>query len=56
MDDNNDQEFNFASNNEWGVEFKPDPNDISLNGLGLEVKVRGMQWRKYWLKIVSFFI
>ena len=56
MDDNNDQEFNFASNNEWGVEFKPDPNDISLNGLGLEVKVRGMQWQQILAQDCIFFL
>ena len=47
MDDNNDEEFNFSQNNQWGVEFKPDPNNLNLNGLGLEVKVRGMQWGQF---------
>ena len=44
MDDQNDQEFNFAANNQWGVDFKPDSADPTKNGLGLKVKVRGMQW------------
>ncbi len=47
MDDNNDEEFNFSQNNQWGVQFKPDPNNLNLNGLGLEVKVRGMQWGQF---------
>ena len=47
MNDNNDQEFNFSQNNQWGVEFKPDINNPMLNGLGLEVKVRGMQWGQF---------
>ena len=44
MDDNNDEEFNWTANNALGVEFKPNSNNPSRNGLGLEVKVRGMQW------------
>ncbi len=44
MDDNNDKEFNFANNNRWGVAYKPDSTDFSRNGLGLQVRVRGMQW------------
>lgn len=47
MDDNNDEEFNFADNNKWGVAFKPDSTDLSRNGLGLEVKVRAMQWSDF---------
>ena len=47
MNDNNDEEFNFSQNNQWGVEFKPDINNPMLNGLGLEVKVRGMQWGQF---------
>ncbi len=46
MDDNNDEEFNYAENNEWGVAFKPDNNNLTRNGLGIEVKVRGMQWAR----------
>jgi hypothetical protein len=44
MDDNNDEEFNDADNNQWKVSFKPDSMNPSRNGLGLVVKVRGMQW------------
>ena len=44
MDDQNDDEFNFENNNQWGVAFKPDSMNPGRNGLGLEVKVRGMQW------------
>lgn len=44
MDDNNDEEFNFAENNRFRANFKPDPNNPSRNGLGLEVKVRALQW------------
>ena len=47
MDDNNDEEFNVAQNNKWGVAFKPDAKNPSRNGLGLEVKVRGMQWSAF---------
>ncbi|MBN2416315.1 hypothetical protein JXO52_10760 [bacterium] len=47
MDDNNDEEFNYAENNRWHVSFKPDANDLSRNGLGLEVKVRAMQWADF---------
>ncbi len=47
MDDNNDAEFNQASNNIWNVDFKPDSTNPSRNGLGLEVKVRGMQWSDF---------
>jgi len=47
MDDNNDEEFNYAENNQWKVSFKPDSTNPSRNGLGLEVKVRGMQWSDF---------
>lgn len=47
MDDNNDEEFNFANNNKWGVAFKPDATNPLRNGLGLQVKVRGMQWSDF---------
>lgn len=47
MDDNNDEEFNDAKNNQWKVSFKPDSTNPSRNGLGLEVKVRGMQWSDF---------
>jgi hypothetical protein len=44
MDDNNDVRYNFSTNNTRGVAFKPDSNDLSRNGLGLVVRVRGLQW------------
>jgi len=44
MDDQNDEEFNVAANNRFGVAFKPDSRNPSRNGLGLEVKVRALQW------------
>lgn len=47
MDDNNDEEFNYPQYNEWNVAFKPDSMNESRNGLGLKVKVRGMQWQQF---------
>ncbi|MBN1542113.1 hypothetical protein JW992_08180 [candidate division KSB1 bacterium] len=47
MDDNNDEEFNHVANNDLNVAFKPDDNNPNRNGLGLEVKVRGMQWNDF---------
>ena len=47
MDDNGDEEFNDADNNTWNVSFKPDSTRTARNGLGLEVKVRGMQWTDF---------
>lgn len=44
MDDQNDEEFNVAANNRYGVAFKPDSRNPSRNGLGLEVRVRALQW------------
>ena len=56
MNDNNDEEFNYSSNNDWGVEFKPAPSNPSLNGLGLEVTVRGMQWQQILAQDCIFFL
>ena len=56
MDDNNDKEFNFAENNIHGIEFKPDANNPMRNGLGLEVKVRGMQWQQFLASDVIFWL
>jgi len=56
MNDNNDSEFNYSNNNDWGVAFKPDENNLSLNGLGLEVKVRGMQWQQILAQDCIFFL
>ncbi|MFZ4618958.1 MAG: hypothetical protein ACOYNS_00250 [Bacteroidota bacterium] len=47
MDDNNDIRYSFANNNSLGIAFKPDSNNTSRNGLGLNVKVRGMQWSQF---------
>jgi hypothetical protein len=46
MDDNADNEFNVANENALGVEFHADPSNPTRNGLGLEVKVRGLQWQQ----------
>ena len=56
MNDNNDEEFNYSSNNQWGVAFKPDVDNSILNGLGLEVKVRGMQWQQILAQDCIFFL
>ena len=56
MDDNNDEEFNYPQYNKWNVEFKPDSNNLSRNGLGLEVKVRGMQWQQFLAQDVLFWV
>ncbi|HOJ05199.1 MAG TPA: hypothetical protein PK916_14460 [Bacteroidota bacterium] len=47
MDDNNDQRFNVANNNTLGVAFKPDSRNPARNGLGLEMRVRGLQWAQF---------
>ncbi|MCK5683388.1 hypothetical protein KAJ27_04685 [bacterium] len=65
MDDNNDEEFNYAEYNNvlepWksdgrGVEFKPDSLNLARNGLGLEVKVRGLQWAQFLASDVIFWL
>jgi len=56
MDDNNDEEFNNSEFNIWDVEFKPDANDPTRNGLGLEVGVRGMQWQQFLAQDVLFWL
>ena len=56
MDDNNDREFNFPENNMWNVEFKPDSLNLSRNGLGLEVRVRGMQWQQFMAQDCLFWL
>ncbi|MEA2077820.1 MAG: hypothetical protein U9O95_07370 [Candidatus Marinimicrobia bacterium] len=62
MDDNNDEEYNYRSNTAGrttgfpGYEFKPDANDATRNGLGLEVKVRGMQWQQFLASDVIFWL
>ena len=57
MNDNNDHEFNYSDKNEWGVSFKPSPiSNPTMNGLGLEVKVRGMQWQQILAQDCIFFL
>ncbi|MBI45025.1 MAG: hypothetical protein CMG66_02525 [Candidatus Marinimicrobia bacterium] len=57
MNDNNDHEFNYSDKNQWGVAFKPSPiSNPSMNGLGLEVKVRGMQWQQILAQDCIFFL
>lgn len=63
MDDNNDEEYNhrrYTANRLYtgfpGYEFKPDANDLTRNGLGLEVKVRGMQWQQFLAADVIFWL
>jgi len=57
MNDNNDKEFNFSNYNDWGVDFKPSPlENPNMNGLGLEVKVRGMQWQQILAQDCIFFL
>ncbi|MEA3391855.1 MAG: hypothetical protein U9Q91_02625 [Candidatus Marinimicrobia bacterium] len=62
MDDNNDEEYNHRSNTAGrvsgfpGYQFKPDSTDMTRNGLGLEVKVRGMQWQQFLASDVIFWL
>lgn len=56
MDDNNDERFNVASNNILHVAFRPDSNNLSRFGLGLEVRVRGMQWAQFLAKDNIFWL
>jgi hypothetical protein len=56
MDDNNDERFNLAKNNPLQIEFKPDSRDLTRNGMGLEVRVRGMQWSQFLAKDNIFWL
>lgn len=63
MDDNNDEEYNYRPNTANrlysgfpGYAFKPDANDPTRSGLGLEVKVRGMQWQQFLAADVIFWL
>ncbi len=56
MDDNNDERFNIASNNTFKVNFKPDSGKPSRNGMGLEVRVRAMQWSDFLAKDNIFWL
>ena len=46
MDDNNDNEYSTPSENDGGIQFLPLPNNPNRHGLGLDVKVRGLQWQQ----------
>mgnify|MGYP005836715193 CR=1 FL=1 len=46
MDDNNDNEYSVPGENAGGISFRPDPNNPTRNGLGLDVRVRGLQWQQ----------
>ena len=46
MDDNADNEFSDPNENDSHIKFLPDPNNPNRHGLGLEVKVRGLQWQQ----------
>jgi hypothetical protein len=46
MDDNNDNEFSDPLENASDIFFHPDTNDLSRQGLGLEMEVRGLQWQQ----------
>ena len=56
MDDNNDERFNNASNNPRRIAFKPDTTRPLLNGLGLVMKVRAMQWGQFLAKDNIFWL
>ncbi|MEW6512208.1 MAG: hypothetical protein AB1428_14755 [Bacteroidota bacterium] len=59
MDDNNDKRFNDARNNRVGgvgVSFKPDSTNLQRNGLGLEIRVRAMQWAQFLAKDNIFWL
>ena len=47
MDDNEDKEFNEPEYNIWNVAFHPDSTNEARNGMGLEMKVRGLQWKQF---------
>ncbi len=56
MDDNNDERFNKANNNALRIAFKPDTTNLARNGLGLEVRVRGLQWAQFLAKDNIFWL
>ncbi|MDD8017819.1 MAG: hypothetical protein PHP42_05565 [Bacteroidota bacterium] len=56
MDDNNDERFNKAENNIFKIDFRPDAQKQSRNGLGLEVRVRAMQWSNFLAKDNIFWL
>ncbi len=46
MDDNADDEFSNPNNNEFQLQFLPDSTNPQRHGLGLTVRVRGLQWQQ----------
>jgi hypothetical protein len=56
MDDNTDVRFNVAANNLFNVAFKPDSTDPSRNGMGLVLRVRGLQWAQFLAKDNIFWL
>lgn len=56
MDDANDEEFNFAEYNTHNVAFRPDSLNPNRAGLGLEVRVRGMQWGQFLAQDIIFWL
>ena len=47
LDDNEDKEFNEEEYNKWQVAFHPDSTNLARNGMGLEMKVRALQWKQF---------
>jgi len=47
LDDQYDVEFNDPDLNEFNIEFQPDTTDDTRNGMGLEMKVRALQWKQF---------
>ncbi|MFZ0389594.1 MAG: hypothetical protein WAN36_03970 [Calditrichia bacterium] len=46
MNDDADNEYNLPEQNADNIRFLPDPSNPNRHGLGLEVKVRGLQWQQ----------
>lgn len=56
MDDNNDERFNIANRNLFGISFKPDSIRPTRNGAALEMRVRGLQWAQFLAKDNIFWL
>ncbi|MCF7885791.1 MAG: hypothetical protein K9M80_04775 [Candidatus Marinimicrobia bacterium] len=56
MDDDNDEEFNQANYNDFNVSFQPDSMNPTRKGLGLKVRVRGLQWAQFLAQDVIFWL
>ena len=56
MDDNNDNEFSLPRENPDSIVYKPDPDNLNRNGLGLEMRVRGLQWQQILAQDVIFWV